>query len=184
MVPGLLPDVLSHLVRTLARIEGDLLPYLAYEYVPELVTGLMFNTRSRPRSEWLPVLEWSWGGVALAVPWGRSYSVLKRIMGDLPAVFGRLGAVLGRLGAVLERLWGDLGTSWDSLEASSDVLGRSWVVLEPSCSHLEAVLGRLGAILGPPWSHLGASMGRLGAVFGRLGVFLSSSLWLSSELRK
>jgi hypothetical protein len=184
LVPGLLPDVLSHLVRTLARIEGDLLPYLAYEYVPELVTGLMFNTRSRPRSEWLPVLEWSWGGVALAVPWGRSYSVLKRIMGDLPAVFGRLGAVLGRLGAVLERLWGDLGTSWDSLEASSDVLGRSWVVLEPSCSHLGAVLGRLGAILGPPWSHLGASMGRLGAVFGRLGVFLSSFLWLSSELRK
>ena len=74
---------------------------------------------------------------------------------------------MGRLGAVLERLWGDLGTSWDSLEASSDVLGRSWVVLEPSCSHLGAVLGRLVAILGQSWSHLGASMGRLGAVFGR-----------------
>ena len=91
---------------------------------------------------------------------------------------------MGRLGAVLERLSGDLGTSWDGLEASWDVLGRSWVVLEPSCSHLGAVLGRLGAILGPSWSHLGASMGRLGAVFGRLGVFLSSFLWLSSELRK
>ena len=73
---------------------------------------------------------------------------------------------MGRLGAVLGRLWGDLGTSWDSLEASWDVLGRSWVVLEP------------------PSSHLGASMGRLGAVFGRLVVFLSSFLWLSSELRK
>ena len=45
-------------------------------------------------------------------------------------------------------------------------------------------MGRLGAILGPSWSQLRASIGRLGAVFGRLGVFLSSFLWLSSELRK
>ena len=77
-----------------------------------------------------------------------------------------------------------MGALGPSLKAFGGLLGRSWVLLEPSYSHLGAVLGRLVAILGPSWSHLGASMGRLGAVFGRLGVFLSSFLWLSSELRK
>ena len=144
----------------------------------------MFNTRFKPRSEWLDVLEWPWGGVALAVPWGRSCNVLERILGwsssGLGASWSGLGASWSGLGASWSGLgasWGDLGTSWDDLEASWDVLGRSWVVLEPSCSHL-------GAVLGPSWSHLGASMGRLGTVLGRLGVFLSSFLWLSIELRK
>ena len=58
------------------------------------------------------------GGVALAVSWEGSCSVLERIMGCFRAVFEHFGAVWGRLGAVLERLWGDLGTSWDGLEAS------------------------------------------------------------------
>ena len=129
--------------------------------------GLTFNFRE---TEWLDVLEWPWGGVALAVPWGRSCNVLERILGWFSS---GLGASWSGLGAS----WGDLGTSWDDLEASWDVLGRSWVVLEPSCSHL-------GAVLGPSWSHLGASMGRLGTVLGRLGVFFGSFLWLSSELRK
>ena len=144
----------------------------------------MSNTRSGPRSEWLVVLEWSWGGVALSVPWGGSCSVLERIMGwsssGLWASWSGLGASWSGLGASWSGLgasWGDLGTSWDDLEASWDVLGRSWVVLEPFCSHL-------GAVVGLSWSHLGASMGRLGTVLGRLGVFLSSFLWLSSEVRK
>ena len=98
------------------------MPYLAYDHVPELVAGFMFNARSRPRSEWLTVLEWSWGGVALAMPWGRSCSVLKRIMGwsssGLWPSWSGLGASWSGLGAVLKRLSGDLGTSWDGLEAS------------------------------------------------------------------
>ena len=80
------------------------MPYFAEDYVLELVPGLLFNTRSRPRSEWLIVLEWSWGGVAFVLSRGGSCSVLERIMGCLRAVFGLLGAVLGRLEVVLERL--------------------------------------------------------------------------------
>ena len=80
------------------------MPYPAYDHVLKLVVGLMFNTRSRPRSEWLHVLEWSCGGLALAVPWGRSCSVLKRIMG-----WSSSG---------LWASWSGLGASWSGLGAS------------------------------------------------------------------
>ena len=103
--------------------------YLAYDYVPELVTGLMFKTRSRPRSEWLTVLEWSLGGVASG--WfGDCFAAFWReFLGGRRAVFERSS---GRLGAVSERSW--------------DVLGWSGGVL----AHLGVVLGRLGAALEPP----------------------------------
>ena len=61
-----------------------------------------FVSLDRPQSQ--VVLEWSWGGVALAVSREGSCSVLERIMGCLRAVFGRLGAVL-------ERSWSGLGAS-------------------------------------------------------------------------
>ena len=118
----------------------------------ELVPGLVFNTRSRPRSEWLIVLEWSWGGVASAVPWEGSCSVLERIMGwsssGLWASWSGLGASWSGLGASWSGLgasWGDLGTSWDDLEASWGSLGLSLVSF-----------GRRGVVLGPSRAHLGA----------------------------
>ena len=96
----------------------------------------------------------------------RSLGVLERSWGVLERSWSVIGVILRRLGTALRRLgtsWGGLGSSWSRLVA----------ILEPSWR-----------VLGPSWSHLGASMGRLWAAFGRLEVFLSSFLWLSSELRK
>ena len=139
--------------------------------MPELVPGLVFNTRSRPRSEWLIVLEWSWGGVAsqclgegLAAFWSESWGGLRAVFGRLGAVLGRLGAVLERLGAVLERLGvilGRLGTILKRPVTSWDVLGSSWsrfvAILEPSWGYLGATLGRPWVVLGLFWAVLGCS---------------------------
>ena len=118
----------------------------------------MFNTRSRPRSEWLIVLEWSWGGVALGGTFGavfeRFSGVLKRSWG----VLERLGVILGRLGTVLRRpgtSWGGLGSSRKRLVA---ILEPSWGVLRPSWDHLGATLGRPWVVLGLFWAVLECSL--------------------------
>ena len=105
LVPGLSPDFVSNRLRTSARIENEIGTRSVAVFRKRLCTrtgtSLVSNTRSGPRSEWLLVLEWSWGGVALG----------------------------GAFGAVLERSWGVLEPSWAVLEPSWGVLERSWGVL-------------------------------------------------------
>ena len=140
-LPGVSPDFVSSLLRTSARIEKEIdtrsLAILRIRLCTRTGTSLLSTTRSGPRSEWLVVLECSWGGVALGGAFGavferssgvleRSWGVLKRSWGRLGVMLGRLGTalkVLGRLGRLLSRLGAVLEPSF--LEPSSGILGPS-----------------------------------------------------------
>ena len=164
-VPGLLPDSVSNLLRTSARIEKEIgtrsVAVFRIRLCTRTGTSSVSNTRSGPRSERLVVLEWSWGGVALGGTFGavfeRFSGVLKRSWG----VLERLGVILGRLGTVLRRpgtSWGGLGSSWTRLVA---ILEPSWGVLRPSWDHLGATLGRPWVVLGLFWAVLECSLAPL-----------------------
>ena len=103
---------ISNLLRTSARLEKEIgtrsVAVFRIRLCTRTGTSLVSNTRSGPRSEWLVVLEWSWGGVALGGAFG--------------AVFEWPSGVLERSRGVLERSWGVLGAFWA-------VLGPSWAVL-------------------------------------------------------
>ena len=110
-MPCLSPDFASQSVRTVARIEKGI-GTRSFAISCMLGPGLVSIARSGPRSEWLIVLAWSWGGVALGV-WEM---VLQRSGVDffwsssgLRAVSGHLGTVFG---VSLNNVgWDDLGTS-------------------------------------------------------------------------